>query len=143
MSFYYRWSEKDSPDNAQWKARKLVYTYNGAPSRKAFWVFQMGGIYRPSSSVIRDRILLVFDFGPAGDNVIQNPYNWVHFPSPQCKGETSHPRHIIVKDSEPGSFGIGTTVRENLPILTIRCATRDELIRAGVHPTAIRRVPTW
>lgn len=144
VGLYFRWTESNSPDIPQYQQKNLVYTFRGAPSRKAFWVFEMGSPYRPSASIMRDRILLAFTFGPDSDNTIHNSYNWVRFPSPAFVGETKHPLNIIVKDNEPGSFGIGTKVRESLTVLDIRCATRSEIARAlGISPRNVGSVPSW
>jgi hypothetical protein len=144
MGLYYRWTEAQSPDIAEYKNKRLAYTFRGIPSRKAFWVFEMGSPYRPSASIMRDRILLVITVGPEGDSTVHNPYNWVRFPSPAFVGETKHPVSIIVKDNEPGSYGIGTTIRESLPVLDIRCATRNEIAKAlGISPQNVAAVPKW
>ncbi|HTZ71707.1 MAG TPA: hypothetical protein VMB71_13710 [Acetobacteraceae bacterium] len=127
MTLFFRWSKTDEESMADYKAGKLSYSYSGKPSRKAFWVFELSSTYRPGRRIARDRILLAFDFGPRGDAVVKNPDNWVHFPSAEFVGETKHPTKIIVKDNEPGAYGIGQVIFEMLPAVSIRLATKQEI----------------
>jgi hypothetical protein len=67
LTLFFRWTKTDEESIADYKLGKLSYTYGGKPSRKAFWVFELASAYRPGRRIIRDRILLAFDFGPRGD----------------------------------------------------------------------------
>ena len=106
------------------------YTYRGQPSRKAFWVFELGSQYRPGRRIAKDRILLCFDFGERGDTVVRNEANWIRFPSPQFLGETRHAGGVIVKDNEQGAYGIGSMIFELLPAKAIRLAEKKEIAKA-------------
>jgi hypothetical protein len=83
--------------------------------------------YKPDVGVSRDRLLLVFDFGPDGDAIITNKMYHLDFESSKFKGEAQHPTLIIVKNNEKGGYGIGTTVRESLKVKDIRLATKKEM----------------
>jgi hypothetical protein len=130
LTLFFRWTKTDEESIADYKLGKLSYTYGGKPSRKAFWVFELASAYRPGRRIIRDRILLAFDFGPRGNTVVKNQENWIHFPSPAFVGETKHPTGVIVKDNEPGAYGIGQVVFEMLPAVAIRLATKPEIARS-------------
>ena len=130
MTLFFRWTKTDEESIADYKAGKLSYLYRGAPSRKAFWVFELASSYRPGRRIIRDRILLAFDFGPRGDTVVKDPSNWVHFPSGAFLGETKHPGGVIVKDNEQGAYGIGQMIFEMLPAVAIRLASKPEIARS-------------
>jgi len=130
MTLFFRWTKNDEESIADYKKGKLSYQYQGKPSRKAFWVFELSSTYRPGRRLLRDRILLVFDFGPRGDTVVKNQENWIRYPSSKFLGETKHPGGVIVKDNERGAYGIGQMIFDMLPANAIRLASKEEVATA-------------
>jgi hypothetical protein len=144
MTIFYRWTEKNSPDIPNFKTRKLTYTYGGTSSSKAFWVFESSSEYRPGAGIMKDRILLAFDFGNMDTTVIKNQENWIDFESEDFKGETRHPAQIIIKSNERGAYGIGALVRGFLTVSAIRLATKKEVADAlGLSQMEVKSNQTW
>jgi len=130
MTWFFRWTPIDAENVRDFKAGVLNYTWQGMPSRKAFWVFELNSTYRPGRRIVKGRLLLAFDFGERGETVVKNPSNFVRFPSAEFKGETKHPTQIIVKDNERGAYGIGAMIFSMLPAKSIRLATKPEIAKA-------------
>ncbi len=130
MTYVYRWTDANSPDIPNYKSKKLTYSYGGRSSDKAFWVFDKNSAYRPGKGIMKDRILLAFDFGEHYTTVVANPDNFINFESEDFKGETRHPTQVIVKSNEAGAYGIGAMIRGFLMVRDIRLATRKEMAAA-------------
>ena len=140
----FRWTEADGEDIANWKQGKLTWNYRGSASRKAFWVFEAESEYRPGRRIMKDRILLAFDFGAEVDKIIRNEANWVIYPSPACKGETKHPEQVIVKENERGAYGIGAGILARLTVNSIRLATKAEIAKLlGLNIREVDVTPRW
>ena len=146
MTLYYRWTDKTSPDMANYRNGAFSWTFNGVRSRKAFWVFKLDSEYKPNRSIQKDRILLVFDFGDRGTRVIEDTAdNRIDSATENgFKGETQHPMKVISKQNERGAFGIGASLLEFLQPARIRLATRKEIAKAlGISELEVATVPTW
>ena len=145
MTLYYRWTEKASPDMANYRNGQFSWTYKGMRSRKAFWVFKLGSSYRPSKGIQGERILLVFDFGDRGTRVIEDTAdNLIYSEDDTFTGEAQHPMKIIQKRNERGAFGIGANLLEFLQPARIRLADKKEIAEAlGIKSIEVTQVPDW
>ena len=76
----------------------------------------------PGKGIMKDRILLAFDFGEHYTTVVSNPENFIDFESEDFKGETRHPTQVIIKSNETGAYGIGAMIRGFLMVRDIRLA---------------------
>jgi|SRR5215471_10345403 len=127
MSIYYRWIAT-GPDL---QAARLKTLQVSAAPRTACWIFQLGdrvlGAYMPSD--YRDRVLVAFVFHPAGEAILNDQSKWVRFPGPAFRGEAQHPDAIIVKSNEPGAYGVGQSVLQELNrhVMEARLANRKEM----------------
>jgi hypothetical protein len=114
MASYYRWIKADSADlPAIINKKKLQYTDNGRASNKAFFVFDLRKKYRPSSGVVRGRVLVGIELTPDGQEVLDDAPR-IDFEEPNFDGEAGHPTDVIVKKNEEGALGIGKDVLEQL-----------------------------
>jgi len=127
MTIYYSWRKTDEESIPDWKAGRLTYKYRGVPSRKAFWVFKATSRYHPRKNIATERILIAYDISAQGEPLIERPQHWIRFPGPAFHGETQHPANVIVKDNEPGAFGVGADILLRLLVKEIRLATRREV----------------
>lgn len=140
---FFSWREKTSPDIESWKAKKFTYTWNGKSSNKAFWVFELESQYRPSKSIMNDRLLIAFVFGATdGDTVIKCDENRIYHEDADFLGEAKHPCQVIWKRNEVGAYGIGAMIRPFLTVSAIRLATRDEIQKTlGLSKAEAREIP--
>jgi hypothetical protein len=114
MASYYRWIKADSADlPAIINKKKLQYTDNGRASNKAFFVFDLRKKYRPSSGVVRGRVLVGIELTPDGQEILDDAPR-IDFEEPNFDGEAGHPTDVIVKKNEEGALGIGKDVLEQL-----------------------------
>ena len=145
MTLYYRWTDKNSPDMANYRNGTFSWTFNGMRSRKAFWVFTLGSAYRPSKGIQAARVLLAFDFGDRGTRIIEDTAdNLIYSEDDGFTGEAQHPMKVIQKRNERGAFGIGANLLEFLQPAQIRLATRKEIAAAlDVKPIEVTQVPAW
>lgn len=144
MSKLYSWVKKTSSDIANYKQNKFTYTYRGVSSEKAFWVFDLGSEYKPGKGIMKDRILVAFDFGTMTDTVIKNDSNHIDFESTAFKGETKHKTEVIVKSNERGAYGIGAMIRGFLTVNGISLATNREVATAlGLNIREVTTRQTW
>jgi hypothetical protein len=127
---FFRWIKKGSADLAAAKNKRLLYTNHGDPSDKCFWVFEKGARYEAGSRLRRDRVLVAFDFGDMGEEVIKNRENWIDFEDANFEGEAEHPRQIIVKSNEPGAYGVGADILGHLYVKEARLATQKEVAKS-------------
>jgi hypothetical protein len=127
MPSYYRWIAR-GPDLQAAQQRTLQVS---ASPRHACWIFDMSS-YMPSGGVHTDRVLVAIIFNPGGDTILADSSKWIRFPGAKFKGEAQHPDGIIVKSNEPGAYGIGHVLLQELNkcIREIRLANRQELSRA-------------
>lgn len=134
MSTYFRWIAR-GPDLVQ--ARMKVLQVSASP-RTAYWVFDISGEWKPSTSVSDDRVLVAITFNEAGVRIIGNRARWIRFPIP-ARGEADHPTEIMVKTNEPGAYGIGRDVLRELNngcVTATRLADLREMAKALGKPTA-------
>ena len=111
---YFRWIKADSDDLAAIiKESRLQYTDNRRPSNKAFFVFDLTKPYRPSSRVVRGRVLVGIELTPDGQEILDAAKR-CDFEDPDFDGEAGHPTEVIVKKNEEGALGIGKDVLEQL-----------------------------
>ncbi len=127
---FFRWIKNESQDLDMAKEKKLVYTENGKPSNKARWLFEEGATYQAGTSILKDRTLVVFDFGEDGAETIKNKDNQIDFESGEFKGEAQHPDKVITKSNEQGAYGVGKTIISRLKVVSTRLATKKEVARA-------------
>jgi len=127
MAIYYRWI---APGPDLQAARSKLLQVAAAP-RTACWIFQLGdrmlGAYMPNQ--YRDRPLVAFRFDPAGETILNDQSKWIRFPGPAFRGEAQHPDGIIVKSNEPGAYGVGQLVLQELNrhVMDARLASRQEM----------------
>jgi len=144
MSKLYSWVKKTSPDLANYKQNKFTYTRKGVSSEKAFWVFELESEYRPGRKIMRNRILVAFDFGTMVDSVIKETSNHIDFESSAFKGETKHKTKVIVKSNERGAYGIGAMIRGFLKVNSITLASKAEVAKAlGLNIREIASPQRW
>src|SRR5262245_50836637 len=112
MPKFYRWYRpNDDLKNA--KENVLTYTEHGRPSGKAFWVFDMEEKYRPSKRLYDGRVLVYIEF--VDHSLITTDTNHVNFSDPEeSGGEKDFPDKVLVKENEPGAYGIGKNVLSQL-----------------------------
>ena len=111
---YFRWIKADSDDLAAIiKESRLQYTDNRRPSNKAFFVFDLTKPYRPSSRVVRGRVLVGIELTPDGQGILDRAPR-IDFEEPDFDGEAGHPTAVIVKKNEQGALGIGKDVLAQL-----------------------------
>ena len=114
MKNYFRWIKADSDDLAAIiKESRLQYTDNRRPSNKAFFVFDLTKPYRPSSRVVRGRVLVGIELTPDGQGILDRAPR-IDFEEPDFDGEAGHPTAVIVKKNEQGALGIGKDVLAQL-----------------------------
>lgn len=141
---FYRWTPAGDEYVADWKLGKLTWTWKGSPSRKCLWVFDASSDYRPGARVMKERVLVVLDFGADGDRVVRNDANWIVFPTEAFKGETKHPENVIVKENEVGAYGIGAELLPRLSVVGIRLATKQEVAKVlGLNIKEVSKTPSW
>jgi hypothetical protein len=134
MSTYFRWIAP-GPDLAQAKIKVLQVS---ASPRIAYWIFDMGGQWKPSVGISSDRVLVAITFTDRGQQIIADQTKWIRFPGSAFLGEAQHPNGIIVKSNEPGAYGIGAAVLKELNgcIKETRLADLKEMAKALGKPTA-------
>jgi hypothetical protein len=72
----------------------------------ALWVFDLEQTYRPGVGVYHGAILLAYDLDRvAVHNVTTRQH--IDFEGDTFLGEAAHPRDIILKENEPGAYGVG------------------------------------
>ena len=141
---FYSWRNKTEPSIADYKVKKFTYKYNGASSETAFWVFTSESGYKPDKNIVKNRLLIVFDFDTMGDTVILNPDNHIDFESETFKGEAKHQELVIVKSNEAGAYGIGARIRPFLTIKDIRLGTVEEIRKSlGMSKVEPVTAQTW
>lgn len=150
MAIYYRWIQSDSPDlKAALVDNRLVYTGTGGrASSKAFWIFRKDKPYRPSSSVVKGRLLVVFELTKRSEALLNDPQNHVDFEVPKFLGEAGYPAKIIVKNNELGAYGIGQAIlRQILPSSPgIKLGTKEDVASAlgkNVCEVQEQKRPVW
>ena len=96
----------------------------------AMWVFDLEQSYRPGDGVTRNAVLIVFTLD---DTAILNisTRDHIDFEDPSFGGEGAHPTAVIVKNNEPGAYGIGR-MRQGITNLHTRTryATKKEVAKA-------------
>jgi hypothetical protein len=138
MTVFFSWRKFEEESIADWKSGKFSYIYNGRPSRKAIWVFTQDSAYHPDKNITNDRILIAYNIPWNGKTVVELKENWIRYPGSRFLGETRHPDMVIVKDNEPGAYGIGADIRLRLLVKEIRIATRQEVADSlGLKPNEI------
>lgn len=100
-------------------------------NESAMWVFDLDQTYRPSSRLIKGKVLLRYKLDQTA-TINLTTRNHIDFESEEFHGERSHPRHIIVKSNEPGAYGIGRTrqVFTTLHVEKVEYASRREVAKA-------------
>ena len=163
MANFVSWRPKKfaEEDIKNWKVGKFTYTRDGRESRKAFWVFDLDQKYRPSMDD-PEHILIALDYGGDVAKFFAAKENQINFEQTAAiselerewkalktkfgeneglngmeknfHGEAKHPCKVIVKNNEPGAYGIGSQLRAQFPV-KIRTATTSEYLSAlGLGP---------
>ena len=143
MTLFCRWTNKNSPDMANYRKGTFSWTFNGVRSRKAFRLFRLDSDHKPNKTMQKHRILLAFD---RGARVIEDTVdNRIDSGAGNgLKGETAHPMKVIGKQNERGAFGTGASPLEFLQPREIRLTTRNEIGKAlGIGELEVATVPTW
>ena len=127
MPTYYRWIARGPDLQAAQRGSLQV----SASPRHACWIFDMSN-YKPSSGVHSERVLVAIIFHSSGEAILADQSKWIKFPGAMFKGEAQHPDRIIVKTNEPGAYGLGHLLLQELNkcIKEIRLANRQELAKA-------------
>ena len=123
MATFYRWVPRDYAAEA---LEKGLVSHNGS----AMWIFQLTEDYRPGRRTVKGRVLIAYELdGVATTNITTKKLK--NFEDDDFKGENGHPNQIIVKNNEPGAFGLGRgrQVFTNWHTTT-RYATKREVARA-------------
>jgi hypothetical protein len=96
----------------------------------AMWVFDLKQSYRPGAAISRNAWLVAYDLDKTAENNIKNTRP-IDFESADFQGEASHPVDVIVKENEPGAYGIGR-MRQGITKMhtTARFATKKEVAQA-------------
>ncbi len=134
-TIFYRWIKNGSYDLMKaLEHNTLTYTEydktKKAPrvSNKARWIFIKGGSYFGSKNIMKDRLLVVFTLSIDSSQIITNSKNHVNFED-DFVGEAKHLNKIIVKNNEPGAYGVGCSICPHLNIISTRVATKKEYAR--------------
>lgn len=101
MATYFRWVPSAYAASAL--AAGLI-SHNGS----AMWIFGTGTgqTYRPGIRITRGSILIAYDLDAmATTNITTRGH--INFESDLFRGEAAHMDKIIIKNNEPGAFGIG------------------------------------
>ncbi len=125
MAIYYRWIAR----GADLQAAQRGSLQLSASPRIAYFVFDISG-HLPKLD--GERVLVAITFTPNGETILADRSKWILFPSPAVKGEAQHPDQIIIKTNEPGTYGIGRALLNDLNkfIKEVRLANREELAKA-------------
>lgn len=129
MTKLYSWVRSTSEDLENYKSGRFTYSFRGQASGKAFWVFDLRKPYRPGIGISKGRLLVAFDFGTQLQSVIENKIYYLNFESGEFEGEAKHKDRIIVKNNEPGAYGIGAFFI-NLLSPKITLASKAEVAKA-------------
>lgn len=96
----------------------------------AMWVFDLAQAYRPAARISNGSILIAYDLdATATANILNRGH--IDFEDNGFNGEAQHPECIIVKNNEPGAYGLGS-MRQRITNMhtTSRYATKREVARA-------------
>jgi hypothetical protein len=127
MPTYYRWIARGLDLQA---AQRGSLQISASPCT-AYWIFDLSN-YIPSGTVQGERVLVAIVFNSSGEAIIADQSRWVRFPGTAFRGEAQHPDRIIVKSNEPGAFGVGQLLLQELnrSVREVRLANREELAGA-------------
>jgi hypothetical protein len=123
MGLFYRWAPSEHAEKA---IENGLVSHNGS----AMWIFSLASVYRPGAAISKDACLIAYDLDAIATNNVQSVEH-IDFEAENFTGENGHPRQIIVKNNEPGAYGIGRgrQAATNHHAKT-RYATKKEVARA-------------
>lgn len=99
MATFYRFVPREYAADAL--AKGLV-SHNGS----AMWIFLLSEDYRPGRRTVKGRVLIAYDIDDTGTTNITTK-RLKNFEDDDFKGENGHPNEVIVKNNEPGAYGLG------------------------------------
>lgn len=123
MVRYYRWVPRQY-------APVAVGSGLVSHNESAMWIFNLTGTYRPSNNISHGAILIAYDLSDfASVNITTREL--IDFEAANFEGEGAHPRAVIVKNNEPGAFGLGK-MRQKITNFhaTTRYAKKTEVAKA-------------
>jgi len=94
------------------------------------WIFELTQTYRPGNRIVKDSCLIVYDLDPVATQNVKTIMH-IDFEDESFNGEGRHPTNVIVKENEPGAYGLGK-MRQQITNkhTTTRYATRKEVAKA-------------
>ena len=121
MATFYRWVRANHAEDSLLAGFK-------AHNKSALWVFEMAGHYRPGMAQ-RGYVLIAYELDETATYNIRNVEH-INFED-GFLGESKHPRNIIIKENEPGAYGVGQ-MRQHFtnPHVRTRYATKKEVAKA-------------
>lgn len=123
MARFFRWVPKQHAE----KAIELgLLSHNGS----AMWMFDLDHDYRPRPGISRNAYLIAYDLDETATINVKSR-DHISFEDESYVGEGAHPAKIIVKDNEPGAYGLGR-MRQGLTNhhTTTGYATKKEVAKA-------------
>jgi hypothetical protein len=123
MAVFARWVPRDFAEAA---IEAGLVSHNGS----AMWIFELTQNYRPGNRIAKGSCLVAYELDDTATNNVKNVLH-IDFEDDDFKGEGKHPNNIIVKNNEPGAYGIGV-LRQKITNyhVTTRYATKKEVAKA-------------
>ncbi|WP_153043891.1 hypothetical protein [Pseudomonas thivervalensis] len=107
-------------------------------NESAMWIFNLTNTYRPSNNISHGAILIAYDLSDFA-NLNITTRELINFEADSFEGEGAHPRQVIIKNNEPGAYGLGK-MRQKLTNFhtTTRYAKKAEVAKAlGLKPVEV------
>jgi hypothetical protein len=123
MALFARWVPREY---AQAAVEAGLVSHNAS----AMWIFELTQTYRPGNRIVKGSCLIVYELDAMATHNVKTTMH-IDFESEDFNGEGRHPTNVIVKNNEPGAYGLGKM--RQLPTnhhTTTRYATRREVARA-------------
>lgn len=118
-----RWIPKEHAPTA---VEKGLMSHNGS----AMWVFDLNKTYRPGNAIVNNAWLVAYDLDNTAKANIETRGH-INFEDQGFGGEAAHPASVIVKENEPGAYGIGRMRQSTTNYhTTARFATKKEVAKA-------------
>ena len=96
-------------------------------NQSALWVFESTGTYKPGNNITRGAYLLAYEVTDTATTNIKT-VKTINFLDVNYVGESDHPLFNIVKDNEPGAYGIGRHRQKTTNLhATTRYARKSEV----------------
>ena len=126
MALFARWVPKEY-------AAEALAAGLESHNTSAMWIFDLDSTktsgYRPGRRIVKGACLIVYDLDDIATENVKN-VGHINFESVHFKGEAQHPNYIIVKNNEPGAYGLGKSRQKPTNShTTTRYGTREEVAR--------------